>query len=596
MAFPLHFLEQIRDRLDLVDLISRDVSLQRRGAEWLGICPFHSEKTPSFHVVPDKQFYHCFGCGAHGDGLKFLREYHRLPFLEAVKTLAELTGLEMPQQDAKQVAQENKRDELSRVMEQAVAWFSQQLIAPEGKTAREYLKARGVNTVLTQHFDLGYASGDHRAMLNTLGISAETAHTLGLLGKSERGEYAFFRQRLMFPIKDEYGRTIAFGGRRLHEDQAAKYINSPDTELFHKRETLYHWHEAKRAVRTQQATLLVAEGYMDVVALHGAGFPAAVAPLGTALTEAQLMHLWRISPAPVLCLDGDAAGQRAAKRVADIALDKISAGYNVRFAFLPNGEDPDSLIQSRGREAMQTLIDQAIGLGEFIWHTEAQKCQWQQPEAISALRQRLSQRESRVNDPHVRSSYRQYWRDQLWQASRRKTSSRRPTASPHSAQKPTTSMPRSTRSHHLCEVLLATLINHPQLIEEFAETFVTVKLPEHLDNLWQKLHIYINQSAEQEVNRDHLLLWLQKQPQQSTVDAILSRTVYDRAPESGPDVNQDDARKMLLRLHQLLYEEQLVDDGRQYLAHAIQDEAALDRLQQIRQEILQLRQPKPPTA
>lgn len=590
MAFPLYFLEQLRERINIADVVGRHVKLQRRGAEWIGLCPFHPEKTPSFHVVPDKQFYHCFGCGAHGDVLKFLREHQNLPFIDAVSELAGMAGLEMPPRDPVQQKQEDTRDSQVKIMERVAAWFHQQLFSSEGKLARDLLQDRGISEAMIAQFHIGYAPQDAQRMLRELSLPATEARALGLSKVGEGGDYAFFRHRLMFPIRDARGQVIAFGGRRLREDQPAKYMNSPETSLFTKRQQLYNLDLAKGAARKGQ-NLLIAEGYMDVIALVQAGFSAAVAPLGTALGEEQLQRLWRYAPSPVLCMDGDMAGLRAARRVAEQALTLMRSGMNLRFVILPSGEDPDSLIQRRGRGAMQQLIDQALPLGEFLWQRVSEDIAFDQPETVSSLKKQCDDLAATTQEPYLRSSYRQYWRDQIWQAQRQGSQQHAPRnrQSHRKLAKNTSVTPRSQGEQTTARIVLCALINHPALIAEFAESFSALKFPEHLDNLRQKLHLYYLDGAQSPEDESlALIAWLQPQ-HETALNDVLSREVSIVAPEATREGTVEQARALLVRLEKMLYEQCLIADAQRLYGEAAKDATVWQRLELLQKEIHALR-------
>ena len=588
MAFPLYFLEQLRERINIVDLISRSVRLQRRGSEWIGLCPFHPEKTPSFHVVPDKQFYHCFGCGAHGDGLKFLREHHNLPFLEAVKELAEMAGLEMPARDPKRQKQEDTREKLVGIMDRAAAWFHQQLFAAAGAEARAMLAARGIDEAMMVQFQIGYAPDHAQSLIQALQLPSTEARNLGLIKTGERGDYGFFRGRLMFPIRDVRGHTIAFGGRRMREDQPAKYMNSPDSPLFTKRQQLYNLDQAKTPARKGQ-DLLVAEGYMDVIALVQAGFSAAIAPLGTALTAEQLQRIWQYHDRPVLCLDGDSAGQKAALRVAHAAIQVVGAGKGLRFAVLPAGEDPDSLIRARGQGAMAECIAGALNLGEFLWQGVSRGINFQQPEAVSALKQQCDALAGQCGDPYLRSSYRQFWRDQIWQGQRGATQKKYTSGKPAQGAGGN-AVPRSEAGHTRIRIILAALLRYPELIEEFAEHFRDIVFPEHLDKLYQKLHLYPADGAHPtEDTMQGLSRWLDAPDLETVRKQVLSREVFLVAPEVGPSGTVEQARALLERLSKLCYEQRLIADGQRLYQEATSNPEAAHRLRLLQQEIQELR-------
>ncbi|MGM0561258.1 MAG: DNA primase [Pseudomonadota bacterium] len=410
MAFDTDFLERLRDNLPVSEVVGRRVRLTRRGREHSGLCPFHNEKTPSFTVNDDKQFYHCFGCGAHGDVIRFVMETEGLEFREAIEKLAPLCGLEIPRTGPESHAREKRRASIQEVLEEACRWFEAQLASGEGAGARSYLQGRGLEPATLERFRLGFAPNQRGALrqaLNARGLDDRLLIAAGLLKQPEDGSAPrdYFFDRIIFPITDRRGRVIAFGGRAMAQDAKAKYLNSPDTELFHKGQVLYNLHQARQAAR-DGAELIVAEGYMDVIAMAQAGFPAAVAPLGTALTEAQLAELWRMAPEPVICLDGDEAGQRAARRVSERALPLLKPGHSLRFATLPPGEDPDSLLQSGGAAALKALLDQAQPLSDLLWSIQVASRRLDTPERRAALRHDALKQVDAIQDPAVRSAYR----------------------------------------------------------------------------------------------------------------------------------------------------------------------------------------------
>ncbi|MCW5770497.1 MAG: DNA primase, partial [Rhodospirillaceae bacterium] len=413
MSFPPRFLDEIRNRLSLAEAIGRRVKLTRRGREFVGLCPFHHEKSPSFTVVEEKGFYHCFGCGAHGDVIGFTMKTEGLPFPEAVEKLARDAGLQMPERDPGFERRQREAKSLHDANEAAAEWFAAQLYTPEGRTALEYLKRRGLEDATIARFRLGYApesrDGVKRALLPK-GYTEAQLLEAGLLIRPEDGRspYDRFRGRVMFPISDKRGRIIAFGGRVLG-DAKPKYLNSPDTPLFHKGQVLYAYREARIAALGQQgeagAEVLVAEGYMDVIALHQGGFEGAVAPLGTALTEAQIEELWKLKPEPILCLDGDEAGRRAAARAAERVLPILRPGLSLRFVFLPQGEDPDSLIREGGAGAMKAVLAQAVPLVEWLWRIETHGKPLDTPERRAALRKAVLSRAASIAERSVQEHY-----------------------------------------------------------------------------------------------------------------------------------------------------------------------------------------------
>ena len=377
MTLSTEFLDEIRARLSLADVVGRKVKLVKRGREHSGLCPFHSEKSPSFTVSEDKGFYHCFGCGAHGDVIGFVMQTEGLSFPEAAERLALEAGLQVPVSSPQDREAAQRRADLYEVLDAATGWFQEQLYTADGAEARAYLERRGVAPETTALFRLGFAPdkrGALRKAMNARGYDDDQLVEAGLMkrpdpdqavGRGAQDLRDYFFHRIIFPITDRRGRVIAFGGRALG-DSKAKYLNSPETNLFHKGRVLYNMARARQAAH-DTGEVIVVEGYMDVVALAQAGFPAAVAPLGTAVTEEQIEELWRMAERPTLCLDGDAAGQRAGFRAAARALPLLKPGRSLGFAVLPANEDPDSLVNSRGAAAFRQVLDSAQPLADVVW-------------------------------------------------------------------------------------------------------------------------------------------------------------------------------------------------------------------------------------
>src|ERR1700722_2606157 len=376
MRYGEGLLEEIRRRTDLVQLVGRRVKLVRKGRVMWGCCPFHGEKSPSFKVENERRNYKCFGCGAGGDAFKWLGETEGLSFPEAVERLAGEGGGGLPKWTPDDEAREAKRKTLYDIVELACAFFEEQLRGRAGAEAQAYLATRGLDDETVKRFRLGYAPNGNATLIGHLqakGVPLEDVVTAGLARASEDGRPVrdFFYNRLMFPIGDPRGRVIAFGARALEPDAKPKYLNTGETTLFSKGQLLYNFATARGAA-IKAARIVVAEGYMDVIALARAGFEDAVAPLGTALTEQQLALLWRTAPEPILAFDGDEAGQRAALRAAHLALPRLAPGHSLRFAFLPPGEDPDSLLKSQGPSAMKRLLDAAEPLSQVLWRAETE--------------------------------------------------------------------------------------------------------------------------------------------------------------------------------------------------------------------------------
>ncbi len=359
MSLPPAFLDELRARTPLAALVGRRVKLARSGRNWKGCCPFHNEKTPSFYVYDDG--YHCFGCGAHGDAVSFAMQTQGLSFPDAVAQLAAEAGLEVPKASPRAAEAERQRLDLGAVLEAAQASFARRLREPEGAAGLAYLRGRGLSDETISALRPRLVRRRPRRLTRELGAKGiEPARLLeaGLLREGEGGERReLFFNRVTFPIRDRRGRVVSFGGRTLG-DGKPKYLNGPETSLFQKRRTLFALDLAREGVRAG-SDLIVVEGYLDVIALHQAGFHGAVAPLGTALTEEQLEELWRLAPEPILCFDGDAAGARAAERAIAVALPMLTAEQGLRIATLPAGEDPDSLVRSSGPQAMDAVLSAA---------------------------------------------------------------------------------------------------------------------------------------------------------------------------------------------------------------------------------------------
>lgn len=412
MSLSPAFLDELRARVPLSRVIGPRVTWDLRRSnqgkgDWWAPCPFHQEKTASFHVDDRKGFYYCFGCHAKGDALTFLREADGMGFMEAVAALAAEAGMALPERTPEARAASDRRTRLYEVMEQAVRWFRLQLQTAAAAGARDYLGGRGLDDATLAAFEIGFAPDSRTALTAALrqkGVEEALIVEAGLAAKPEDGGAAFdrFRGRIIFPIRDAQGRAIALGGRAMDPAARAKYLNSPETPLFDKGRTLYNLGPARTAVGKGQP-LIVAEGYMDVIALSRAGFAGAVAPLGTAITEDQLRALWRVAPEPVIALDGDVAGLRAAMRLVDLALPLASPVQALRFAILPPGQDPDDLIRAGGPAAMQAVLDAAAPLVELLWRRETEGRVFDSPERRAALDHALKAAAARIADPATRA-------------------------------------------------------------------------------------------------------------------------------------------------------------------------------------------------
>lgn len=418
MAFDEAFLDELKSRVKVADVVGRRVKLVRKGREFMGLCPFHSEKSPSFSVNEQKGFYHCFGCGAHGDAIKFVCETEGLGFREAVERLASEAGLELPTERAGSREREEKRRTLHDVIALAQQFFRDRLAGPSGAAARAYLAKRELDAGTIEAFGLGVAPDGRTTLIQHLTqkqvpIAEILDAGLAVVPEGQAEPIDFFRNRLTIPIADARGRVVAFGARTLLPDGKPKYINTGDTELFHKGRTLYNLDRARKAAFDAQS-IVVAEGYMDVIALARAGIANAVAPLGTALTEDQIALLWRVAPEPILCFDGDTAGKRAAHKGLDRALPLLKPGQSLRFAFLPEGLDPDDLLRRSGAAAVQAVLGAARPLIEVFWERERDAADISTPERRAALERRIGEAVGTIQDSTVREHYRRELKDRLW--------------------------------------------------------------------------------------------------------------------------------------------------------------------------------------
>jgi DNA primase len=422
MRFTDGFLDEIRNRLPISQVVGEHVIWDKRKSQpqkqdYWACCPFHGEKSPSFHADDRKGIYHCFGCGVTGDHFRFLTEKAGMSFPEAVEKLANMAGVPMPARDEREEKREEARRSLYDVMEVATAYFEAALVHNIGARARGYLNERGVSAQSQTRFRIGFAPDSRNGLKEHLannGVTAQEMMDTGLVAQREDDPLTYdrFRNRVMFPIFDLRGRVIAFGGRALSADVPAKYLNSPETELFHKRMTLYNGQDARNAARDGKPVIVV-EGYLDVIAAVSAGFEGTVAPLGTALTEDHLNLLWRMSEGPILCFDGDSAGQRAAERAADIVMPLLQPGRTVRIATLPEGQDPDDLIKAQGRAAFADVIDRARSLSDVIWSMETGGIVPETPEARAALESKLRARANSIGDQSVKRHYQQAFDEKL---------------------------------------------------------------------------------------------------------------------------------------------------------------------------------------
>ena len=501
MSLPPGFLDELRSRTSLAQVVGRKVmwdtrkSNQAKGDMWAP-CPFHQEKSPSFHVDDRKGFYYCFGCHEKGDAISFVQATENVGFIEAIEILAREVGMTMPARDPQAQQKADRRAQIADVTEAAVAWYRLQLRASGGAVARDYLDRRGLDQAAQDRFEIGYAPNARQGAFQALtakGIAPDLVIAAGIASQPDDGgaPYDAFRDRIMFPIRDPRGRCIGFGGRAMDPNARAKYLNSRETPLFDKGRALYN-HGPAREAAGKGATLIVAEGYMDVIALAEAGFGAAVAPLGTAITEAQLQLMWRIADEPVVALDGDRAGLQAAMRLIDLALPLLEAGKSLRFCLMPEGQDPDDLIKARGAGAMQDLLGRAEPMVALLWRRETEGRDFDSPERRASLDKSLRNAIGQIKDPSLRRHYGQALNDlrfQLFRAPRQKDG--RGLAAPRGRNAPSSPM-AETRASAMAAgamsdtemrhgLILATLCLTPALIDRFEAQLerMSIDNPDH---------------------------------------------------------------------------------------------------------------------
>ncbi len=554
MSIPPRFLDELRARITLSDVIRKSVRLTRAGREFKGCCPFHNEKSPSFYVNDDKQFYHCFGCGAHGSVIDYVMRHDNYSFPEAVEALASSIGMQVPQSAPEDIEKAKKEKSLYTMLDEAARWMEQQLRRPESKVAYDYLIERGVNDETIQAFRIGFAPNDMQSLRKHIAAQGYTDAQMiegGLLKTSEKARepYAFFRDRIMFPVPDRRGRIVAYGGRILPDHLRApdrgdfkppKYINSSDTPLFHKGSMLYGEPHARQAA-ADGLPIIVVEGYLDVIAAFRAGFKGAVAPLGTALTEEQIGVLWKMIPSdskiPILCFDGDNAGRRAASRACERILPMLKPDHSAKIAFLPDGEDPDSLVKKRGKGALQAVLDEALDLVDFVWMDYTAGKNLDTPEARAGLSKTLDDVCLRITDRTVQHYYKEAFkvkvreafaapvRDNGW-TPRRNGGNWQKNAPPP----PVTDLRRPKFAKNMLGsvAFLTCLINNPAIFHEVEEDVGHMHLPENkLDHVRQ--HVLSTLALDPDLDADGLKTHLLEHGFEPELRLLLSESVYTHA-------------------------------------------------------------------
>ena len=643
MSFPPAFLDELRTRLTLSELVGKRIRLTRAGREFKACCPFHNEKSPSFYVNDDKQFFHCFGCGAHGDVIGWTMRYDRLSFPEAIESLAGQAGVAMPRDTPVEREKFDAEKRLYQVMERATAFFEEQLFTPAGREALNYLHKRGLSDDAIRRFHIGYAPNDGQALIRALtlpasrgpslsrqagegashseageGFKIEELITLGLVKKSEdRNEtYSFFRNRVMFPVGDQRGRTVAFGGRVLGDGEP-KYLNSPDHPLFHKGKLLYGLSRARAAIGQGQP-IIVVEGYMDVIALVEAGYTGAVAPLGTALTEDQMAALWKLLPppdardpgrdfSPLLCFDGDNAGLRAALRAMERALPLLTPSQTLRIAFMPEGQDPDELLKQSGRAAMDGVLKQAKPMIDVIWDVTLAGRPLKTPEDrgnfITAIRQRVS----RIAHEGLRQLYQEEVQKRInallhppQQQARNeprgtfvKNGKWRPPEPPTlllSRRQP----PDAGRLRE--KTFLVLMLNHPHLFDEFGEDFAKIGFQNaEFETLRQRIIGILSLDSHEPLDATELYRHLSSEGEfdsgeesdRGGLAEILSEATYMHAGFARPGRSLEQARQGWKSIWNRHLQEQLQADlqnaSRRYAEDASDEN--LSRLMALRSQI-----------
>ncbi len=555
MAINPRFLDELRNRITLSEVIGRRIKVTRAGRESKACCPFHSEKTPSFTINDDKQFYHCFGCGAHGDAINFVMQHDNVSFIDSVEMLAAEAGMQVPKQSPQEIEKAKKDKDLYALLEDATLFFEGVLHEQRNGDALGYLLDRGLTKETIAEFRVGFAPDDAQSLRKFLlskGYNDNDMVKAGVLRNSKRaGEpYAFFRDRVMFPVPDRRGRIVAFGGRVLPEHMRPpqrgdfvppKYINSSETPLFHKGSMLYGEPTARRAAADNQRIILV-EGYLDVIACVQAGLRGAVAPMGTAVTEEQVISMWKMIPdftkTPIFCFDGDGAGRKAAWRAVERILPLLEAGRSVDFAFMPNGEDPDSLIKSSGVKGLQAILGDSLSLFDFIWSFYMAGREFKTPESRAGVIKQLENEVAKVANSDVQVHYKSLLRQKISETffKRRdfKNNFKGNKYSKAVGVKPPRPATQKARAVHLFpRILLASVINHPDIFGFVEDELCNLAIKEpRIDKLRQNIIDIL--SDNHAVNSDILLNQLEKLGFTQEIGDICNESVYVHASFCSP--------------------------------------------------------------
>ncbi len=504
------FCDELRAKISIADVVGQKVKLTRKGREYTGLCPFHNEKTPSFTVNEAKGFYHCFGCGAHGDIIKFEMDANGLTFMDAIEKLGHKVGMALPKLSHESKEQVEKRNSAYDIMEMACKFFEKNLRLTGGQKALNYLYGRGFDDAIIAKFRLGFAPNNNglKAQLSSKGISEQEMAELGLLTIPEgRRSHDFFRNRVMIPIIDKRGKVIAFGGRVMDGSQP-KYLNSPETPVFNKRRILYNLNNARDA-GYEAKNLIICEGYMDVIALDKYGISYAVAPLGTALTEDQIAEAWKVVQEPICCFDGDSAGVRAAIRSVDRVLPILKPGYSLKYAFLPDKQDPDEFLKAHGQEEFLKVVNDTMPLKDLLWKKNVDGQPLNTPEQKALLEKNIREEVAKITDETVRSYYAQDMKSKIYHEIGR-GAWRQQDKNNHfgKPEKTTISLASSVRTNLddlVAEFVVSALIAYPQLIEEYEEKLLNFEIKSSkLKALFEGLCEMVHDGAEFENTEDLL--------------------------------------------------------------------------------------------
>ena len=542
MALPQQFMDELRRRVSLSSVIGKRVKLISRGNRMIGLCPFHQEKTPSFHVRDEDGYYHCFGCGVSGDAISFLREQESMSFIDAIHHLAEMAGMTVPEQQKLSPEEREQRNSMAQMLEDAARFFEQALHKDIAIHAKSYLEKRQVSLASQTRYRIGYAPASGlMPFLEELGYKPEDIIAAGLVRRSTRDQslYDNFRNRLMFPIRNPRGEVIAFGGRALGEDQEPKYLNSADSPMFHKKLVLYGLKEARERIK-DGLPVIVSEGYMDAIAIDQYQVAGAVAPLGTALNEEQMMLIWKSTDAPYLCFDGDAAGQRAAARTLLRLLPILEPGKTVRVMRLPKGKDPDDLLKAGGGDALRQIMEASDSFADSLWHTTSMDFDLSKAEQKAKFWQVMRDHIRQINNPAMR--------DSLGDDIRARISAMRGQSQPNLNGGKIIGKRHAQSTENLRpSIIMAILLHQPELIHDVHEDLVRLDIKDRLAKKMLNIiaeSVTITNHLDESTFRHHLMLaGIKEEDLTSLMDKIKTRIRYDPS-----QLSLEDAKARLTEL------------------------------------------------